>query len=129
MTQFAIAYQDKGSSENTKSKPHVNTEISCFSEALSTAETYKQNGCQKVTIFTYAGKKNMDHVTWRYINDHRVREPSKEDCVNVLESLKNEIEIWDWDSDYYHSGFTDVEDQLAWAQHILDVVIATVQKS
>ena len=129
MTNFAIAYKDKDGSGYTENEPYVDQEIDCFSEALSAAETYKNNGYQQVTIFTYTAKKDMDHITWRYVNDHRVKEPTKEDCVNVLENLKNEIEIWDWDFDYYHSGFSEMEDQIAWAQHILDVAIATIKQT
>ena len=129
MTHFAIAYKDRDGSGYAAGEPYVDTEINCLAAALSTAETYKKNGYQKVTIFTYDGKKDMDHVTWQYVNAHRVKEPSKEDCVDVLNSLKDEVEFWDWDYDYYHSGFAEKEDQIEWAKHILDVAIAAVKKS
>lgn len=124
---FAVAYNGKTGRGYAINEPFLDTDVDGYADALRVADVLKEAGYHPVVIFSYDGELDEKAVTWDFADQHAVKEPSRQQCIDALRSLRDEIEMWEWDEDYFKSGFQDSEDQTAWALHIVDVVIRAVQ--
>ena len=129
MQRFAIAYNGKDGRPFAPNEPFLNVEIDDYSAALSAAEVLKGEGYFAVTVFSYEDTLDEKAVTWDFVEKHAVQEPSKQQCIAALQDLKKEIEGWEWDEDYFKSGFQTPEDQMAWALHLVNRSIEIVQEA
>ena len=52
----------------------------------------------------------------------------KEECIAILENLKEEMSFWEWDEDYYHSGYKDRNERIDWTIDRMNKVIEIVKE-
>lgn len=53
----------------------------------------------------------------------------KEECTAILNNLKEEIAMWEWEEDYYGSGYRNKGERIAWTLDRMDAVIKIVKDS
>ena len=51
---------------------------------------------------------------------------NKDECLAILKDVKDVVESWDWDEDYYNSGLTDRQERILWTQERLDKIVELV---
>jgi hypothetical protein len=52
----------------------------------------------------------------------------KSECIRILEDMKVQISIWDWDEDYYRSGLDSKDERVDWTMDRINKVIEIVNE-
>jgi hypothetical protein len=53
----------------------------------------------------------------------------KEEIIRILEDLKENICLWDWDEDYHGSGLEDREDRIEWSKERIQYAISIINNN